>query len=86
MKPLGKALKTATRDHRTEQEALKEFLVSYRAIPHIATGVPQVIFFFAMDTGLITLSESQLTKNRWPTQEIVTRHTKKLFKIRLTNL
>ena len=86
MKPLGKALKTATMDHMTEQEALKEFLVSYRA-PHILQQVfPQVIFFFAMDTGLITLSESQLTKNRWPMQEIVTRHTKKPFKIRLTNL
>ena len=46
MKPLGKALKTAAMDHRTEQEALKESLVSYRAIPHIATGVPPGDFLF----------------------------------------
>ena len=31
MKLLGKVLKTATMDHRTELEALKEFLASYRA-------------------------------------------------------
>ena len=46
MKPLGKGMKTATMDHRTEQEALKEFLVSYRATPHIATGVPPGDFLF----------------------------------------
>ena len=86
MKPSGKALKTATMDHRTEQEALKEFLVSCHATRDIAAGVPPGDFLFSMDTVLITLSEIQLTKNRWPTQEIVTKHTKKLFKIRLTNL
>ena len=32
-------------DHKTEQEALKEFLVSYRTTPHIATGVPPDFFF-----------------------------------------
>ena len=34
-------------DHRTEQEALKEFLVSCRATPHIATGVPPGNFLFS---------------------------------------
>ena len=46
MKPLGKTQKTATMDHKTEQEALKEFLVSYHANPHIATGVPPSDFLF----------------------------------------
>ena len=56
-------------------------------LPYILQQVfLQVIFFFSTDAGLITLSEGQLTKNGWPTQEIMTRHTKKLFKIRLTNV
>ena len=33
MRPLGKVLKTGTMDHVTEQEALKEFLVSSSQLP-----------------------------------------------------
>ena len=48
MKPLGKALKKAMMYHKTEQEALKEFLVIYPATPHIATGVPIGDFLFCV--------------------------------------
>ena len=40
MKPIGKAMKAAFMEGANQQQALNQFLATYRATPHIATGVP----------------------------------------------
>ena len=40
MKPLGKAIKTATLKHRPWQQELSKFLLHYRSTPHSTTKVP----------------------------------------------
>ena len=40
MKPLGKAIKTATLEHRPWQQELSKFLLHYRSTPHSTTKVP----------------------------------------------
>ena len=40
MKPIGKAMKAAFMEGANQQQALNQFLATYRGTPHIATGVP----------------------------------------------
>ena len=40
MRPLGKALKTATLEGRPWKQELNRFLLQYRTTPHCTTGVP----------------------------------------------
>ena len=39
MKPLGKCLKIASRNHRDKETAIRELLLAYRTTPHPATGL-----------------------------------------------
>ena len=39
MKPLGKCLKIANRNHRDKETAIRELLLAYRTTPHPATGL-----------------------------------------------
>ena len=46
MKPLGKTMKMAHHDKRSEQVALKHLLSNYRNTPHPATGLPPAAMLF----------------------------------------
>ena len=46
MKPLGKAMKAAHTSRESKEKALNDFLVGYRATPHVATGVTPGDFMF----------------------------------------
>ena len=46
IEPLGKALKAAHFNGQSSEEALNDFLVGFRATPHVATGVPPADFLF----------------------------------------
>ena len=46
MKPLSKAIKTATLEGRNWKTEMYKFLRNYRATPHVTTGVPPAVLLF----------------------------------------
>ena len=46
MKPIGKAMKAAHFNGKSEEEALRQALNSYKQTPHVATGIPPASMLF----------------------------------------
>ncbi|CAB4022735.1 PREDICTED: uncharacterized protein K02A2.6-like [Paramuricea clavata] len=65
MRPLGKALKTATLEGRPWKQELNRFLLQYRATPHCTTGVPpSELLFNRVIKGKLPVINSKKIVNR----------------------
>ncbi|CAB3999343.1 PREDICTED: uncharacterized protein K02A2.6-like [Paramuricea clavata] len=65
MRPLGKALKTATLEGRPWKQELNRFLLQYRTTPHCTTGVPpSELLFNRVIKGKLPVINSKKIVNR----------------------
>ncbi|CAB3991864.1 Retrovirus-related Pol poly from transposon [Paramuricea clavata] len=65
MRPLGKALKTATLEGRPWKQELNRFLLQYRSTPHCTTGVPpSELLFNRVIKGKLPVINSKKIVNR----------------------
>ncbi|CAB4045072.1 Transposon Tf2-9 poly [Paramuricea clavata] len=65
MRPLGKALKTATLEGRPWKQELNRFLLQYRTTPHCTTGVPpSELLFNRVIKGKLAVINSKKIVNR----------------------